>query len=226
MLDHFFCIRIAVFSLIGFCLAISGPLYLDCRLESHVVHGARIYKNHKIWWYLAPIAFLLPYLGLKIFTSPTILVIFSLSPLVVLGVLASFCFPPERPHSSVLFCMMGFAVIILLTIVFRLGGGDYSFVGNTAIPFEARLEEVKAYINFWQMVFIYGAAGYIAFAVTWVYAMWFTTDKRVSSAKDKFVLGQAQVLFALIISVCYMFGPLEEAFFNSFWAMSELSNLR
>jgi hypothetical protein len=102
---------------------------------------------------------------------------------------------------------------------------DFSFVADLTIPFESRLERVKAIVTYWQMIAVYGAAGYLAFVVTWVYAMWFTTDKRVSSPEDRYTLGQAQVTFALVLSVCVLVGPLAEAFSNSHTAMEEISKV-
>ena len=226
MFSHFFCARIAVFSLLAYCMAIAGPLYLDCRIPSHIRYGPRTQPRGRRWWLLSPLAFVLPYLGLKLFTSPLMALVASVAPLLLLTTLAAFCFPPERPHSAVLFCIAGFTPTILLTVLFHFAGGDFSFVQNKTIPIELRLELVKAAVTYLQMISVYGSAGYLAFAVTWVYAMWFTTDKRVSDKKDIFTLGQAQLAFALTLSVCVVLGPALESVSNTLTAMSQLLNVR
>jgi hypothetical protein len=225
MIDHLLSIRVAAFSLIGYCLSVAGPVYLDPKLTTHVIHRARTHSHCWVWWAFAPVAFLLPYIGLNFVSSKPSILAMSIAPLVVSAAILSVCFPPERPHSAVVFPALAFTVVIVVTIAFRLMVSDFSFVADITIPFESRLERVKAVVTYWQMISVYGAAGYLAFVVTWVYAMWFTTDKRVSSPEDRYTLGQAQVTFALVLSMSVLVGPLAEAFSNSHTAMEELSRV-
>ncbi|HVS82681.1 MAG TPA: hypothetical protein VHE60_13200 [Pyrinomonadaceae bacterium] len=227
MLDRFLCIRVAAFSLIGYCTAIAGPMLLDPKLPTHIGYGPRSYPPHGwIWWLFTPLAFLLPYISLRIFTSNEALLVSSIAPLLILAAAASFSFPPERPHMGVLLCGLGFAVIILITVAIRIKASDFAYIADTTVPFESRLEHVKATAAFWQMISVYAGAAYLAFGVSWIYAMWFTTEKMVSSAEDKFTLGQAQVALAVAVTICVVVGPLLEAFLNAFGAIAQLSNVK
>ncbi len=227
MLDRFLCIRIAAFSLLGYCTAIAGPILLDPKLPTHIGYPARSSPPHAwIWLLFTPLALFLPYISLRIFTSNEALFASSIAPLLILAAVASYSFPPERPHMGVLLCGLGFALIILITVAFRIKANDFAFIADTTVPFESRLEHVKATAAFWQMIAVYSGAGYLAFAIAWIYAMWFTTEKMVTSAADKFTLGQAQVALAVVVTICVVLGPLLEAFLNAFGAIAQLSNVK
>lgn len=227
MLDRFLCIRLAAFSLIGYCTAIAGPTLLDPKLPTHIGYGSRSYPPHGwIWWLFTPVALFLPYISLRFSASNAAFLVSSMAPLLTLAAVASFCFPPERPHMGVILCGLGFALIILITVAFRIRADEFAYVADPTVPFESRLEHVKATAAFWQMIAVYAGAAYLAFAVSWIYAMWFTTEKIVTSPEDKFTFGQAQVSFAVLVTICVVFGPLWEAFSNAFVAIAQLSNVK
>src|SRR5258708_2491016 len=227
MVDGFLCIRVAAFSLIGYFTVIAGPLLLDPRLPTHIGYPNRGYPAHAwIWWSIAPLAFVLPYINLKSFTSKELLLVGSIAPLLLLAIVASLNFPPERPHMGTLLCGFGFALIIVITVAFRIKANDFAYIADVTIPFELRLEQLKATAAFWQMISVYAGAAYLAFAISWIYAMWFTTEKIVSSSQDKFTFGQAQVALAGIVSICVILGPLLEAFQNAFRAVAQISNVK
>ena len=227
MVDNFLCIRVAVFSLIGYFTVVAGPVLLDPRLPTHIGYPKRKYPRHGwIWWLFTPLAFVLPYLALQFLKPKEILLIGSMAPLIILAIAASLSFPPEQPHFGTLLCGYGFALIIGLTIAFHIYANDFTYVVNTTVPFDSRLEHIKATAAFWQTIAVYSGAAYLAFAVSWIYAMWFTTEKIVSSAKDKFTFGQAQVALAVLVTICVILGPLLEAFRNAFAAIAQISNVK
>src|SRR5947207_735325 len=125
MLDRFLCIRVAAFSLIGYCSAIAGPMYVDPKLRTHVLYGARTYPHGWIWWLFTPLAFVLPYIALRFFESKAALFVSSIMPLLILGSVAAFSFPPERPHMGIVVCILGFALIILVTVACSLSASDF-----------------------------------------------------------------------------------------------------
>lgn len=227
MSDSFLFARVATFSLIGYCSMIALPLYVDPKLYSHVAYGARDRpSNSWRWWLGGPIVFLLPLLMLRWFTSEGALLACSTAPLVVAVVIAAFSFPPERPHAGIVGTGFGFAVIILLTVVGRFTANDFSFVNQTGVPFEARLERLKAVVVLWQTISIYAGAGYLAFLVTWLYVNWVGAEKTVSGAKDRFVLGNWMATIMVMATACVLFGPLFEFFRNTFEATAQFSKLR
>ena len=227
MLDKFLCIRVAAFSLIGYFTVVAGPVLLDPKLPTHIGYPNRAYPPHSwIWWLLAPIAVVLPYIGLQVFKSKEALFVSSMAPLLILAIAASLSFPPERPHFGTLLCGFGFSLIILITVAFRVNANDFAYIADATIPFESRLEQVKATAALWQSITVYAGAAYLAFAVSWIYAMWFTTEKIVSSPEDKYTFGQACVAVAVLVTICVVFGPLLEAFRNAFVAIAQISNVK
>jgi hypothetical protein len=226
-MDRFLSIRVALISLVGYFTVVAGPVLLDPRLPTHIGYPKRGYPPHGwIWWLFTPLALLLPFLGLQFFKSKEALLISSTAPLLLLAMAASLSFPPERPHFGTLLCGFGFALIILITVAFRINANDFAYIANTSVPFESRLEHIKATAAFWQTISVYAGAAYLAFAVSWIYAMWFTTEKIVSSPEDKFTFGQACVALAVLVTVCVVFGPLFEAFRNAFAAIAQISNVQ
>ena len=225
MLNWFFIIRIAIFSLVGYSAAIAGPLFIDPRLRSHVAFKDRHYPHGWLWWFATPVVFGVPILLLSWWTSNVAIYVASIAPLVLVSAVAAFSFGPERPHMGIVVCATGFALVILVTVACRLSAGDFAFIQDMTVPFESRLERVKAAVAFWQMISVYASAGYLAFAVSWSYAMWFTTEKMVSSPEDRFTLGQAEVGILIAVTACVVLGPLLEAFSNAFAAMAQLSNV-
>ena len=227
MLDRFFYIRVAAISLVGYFTVVAGPLLLDPKLPTHIGYPNRSYPPYGwIWWLFTPVALLLPFIGLRVFTSKEWILIISVAPLLLLSIAASLSFPPERPHFGTLLCGFGFSLIILITVVFRVYGNDFANISDPTIPFESRLEHVKASAAYWQMISVYAGAAYLAFAVSWIYAMWFTTEKIVSSSEDKYTFGQAQVALAVLVTICVVFGPLFEAFRNAFKATAQISHVK
>ena len=227
MIDWFLTIRVALISLVGYFTVVAGPVLLDPRLPTHIGYPKRGYPPYGwLWWLFTPLAFLLPLIGLQVFKLKPALLITSIAPLLLLAMAASLSFPPERPHFGTLLCGLGFSLIILITVVFRINANDVTYIGNASIPFESRLEHIKATAAFWQTISVYAGAAYLAFVVSWIYAMWFTTEKIVSSPEDKFTFGQACVAVAVLVTICVVFGPLFEAFRNAFLAINQISNVQ
>jgi hypothetical protein len=227
VLDKFLCIRLAAFSVIGYFTVIAGPVLLDPKLPTHIGYPNRVCPAQGwIWWLFTPLALVLPYIGLRVFASKEALLISAIAPLLLLAIAASLSFPPERPHLGTLLCGFGFSLIILITVAFRVNANDFGYVADATIPFESRLEQVKATAALWQTISVYAGAAYLAFAVSWVYAMRFMTEKIVSSPEDRLTFGQAQLALAVLVTICVVSGPLLEAFRNAFGAIAQISNVK
>jgi hypothetical protein len=126
---------------------------------------------------------------------------------------------------GILLWTLGFALVAFVTMWFRESLGDFDYLTELGIPFESRLERLKASVAFWQGIIIFGGAGYLAFLVSWLYALWFTTLHIVKSDADIFLLGEASILEATAFSICVVVGPLAEAFLNFFACAAKLSTV-
>jgi len=91
---------------------------------------------------------------------------------------------------------------------FRVSLGDFVFVNATEVPYDARLEHLKAIVTTWQMVAVYGAAGYLVFVMSWAGVLYVAVSLTVTSEADKFTLGQGELLQMLIITICVIAGPI------------------
>ncbi len=192
MIDLSLCLRISAFSAVGYYVAIAGPMFLDPKLITHVKYKARAFEGRKwLWLASGSVFFLLPLLPLlPALHSQVALFTCSLAPMIFLGVVLSWLFPPEKPHMGIVVSATGFLLVILLTLIARSSGDNFDSISDVTIPLASRIEYVKAVVTFWQMIAVYSGVGYLAFAVSWLYAMWFTTEKMATSKADKFSLGQ------------------------------------
>jgi hypothetical protein len=227
MVDRRFSIRIALFNFLGYCSGTMTAWILDSRLQSHVLYGRRYYPYAWFWVSLSPLVFLGTYILLRRLSlkSKLLVLIGSFAPLVIFGVPASLGFPPERPHMGIFSSTFGFALLSFLTTWLHLSI-DFDYVNKMKVPYEARLERLKASISMWQGIAIYGAAGYMAFAISWAYVVSVIVSLTVKSDQDRFMLGQAGIIQILVISICVIRGPLSEAFNNTSAAVKQLSEMR
>lgn len=225
MLDGLLIFRIASISIIGYWCVVNGPLYIDPKLTTHTRFKKR--ESHKIWiwWSASPLMFLVPFVALPWSSSIATISLFSLGPLLTISILSIFMFAPERPHMGAVIAAFGFNLIILITLFFRLNSPDIGYVTNIDIPFDLRLEYVKAVVVLWQTVAIYSSVAYLAFAISWLYAIWYMAEKMVKDDGQRFILGQWMAAVAGVASLCVIFGPLEEGFHNTFYAIDLLTKI-
>lgn len=226
MADRRFSIRIALFNSIGYCIGTVTAWVVDHRLESHVIYDRRYYPYAWLWVSLSLLVFLSTYLLLRHLKRKHLVLIGSFAPLVIFGVSASLGFPPERPHFGIFGSTFGFALLSFLTTWLHLSLGQFNYANEMTVPYEARLERVKATISTWQMIAIYGAVGYMAFVISWAYVVSVIVSLTVRCDQDRFILGQAGIIQILVISICVIRGPLFEAFNNMFAAVKQLSKMR
>jgi hypothetical protein len=225
-----FRIKIALFNLIGYCTAVASAYLLDGNLPTHIKYGAREYPHISIWFMISPVVFLTSYLILSLWQGHAarrgITLVGSSLPLLLFGLCASLSFPPERPHVGILISNLSFCAISLLTVWLRISLGDFAFVNATEVPYDARLEHLKATVTTWQMVAVYGAAGYLVFVMSWAGVLYVAVSLTVKSEADRFTLGQGELVQILIITICVIAGPLVEAFRNVLAAVAHLSEIR
>jgi hypothetical protein len=221
MKDRWFRQKIAFFNAIGSYSGILTAYILDHRLTTHVrFPQPRYYPNAWIWLLLSALVPLSTFFLLGRLRGKVALLLGSFLPLALFGVATSFSFPPERPHVGILGSTFGFAVLSFLTTLVRVSLVDYSPKG---IAPEVRLECIKATVSMWQMIAVYSAAGYLAFAISWAYVVSVIAGMTANSPQDRFELGEAGIFQIIAISICVILGPVYEAFRNAFTAVAQLS---
>jgi hypothetical protein len=216
-----FRLKIAFFTAIGSYSGILTALVLDHRLTTHVrFHEPRYYSHRWLWFMLPALVPLTTYFLLKYLRGKVWILLGSFLPLFVFGAVASLLFPPERPHVGILGSTFGFAVLSFLTTLVRISLVDYS---REDIAPEVRFECIKSTIAMWQMIAVYSAAGYLAFAISWTYVVSVIAQMTASSEKDRFEIGEAGIFQIIAVSICVLLGPLYEAFKNAFTAVTQLT---
>lgn len=226
MADYSFCTRIALFSFICYLAGTLTAYVLDPRLKTHVRYPHRTYKYGWIWILLSPVLPFSTYFLLRHLESSWAILIGSWALLLVFGGAASLGFPPERPHVGIFGYTFGGMLLSFLTAALHVNRGLLDFTQNTGVPFEARLESVKATVLTWQMILVYGFVGYLAFVISWVYVLSVIADLTVNSKRDKFALGRAAIFQICAVSICVIFGPLFEAYSNAHAAVALLLDIR
>ena len=221
-----FYLKIASFNAIGFIGLISAAIYLDPRLASQVQFGARSYP-HAQWFYLLfPVILGATYFSLSKLGSLNAKLICSWLPIAIVGPSTAFLFPPERPHFGILSGSFAIVMVSFITAWLHLTQDDLSYLQNKDLPFESRLERLKASATFWQQISIYSSAGYMAFVVTWIYVLWQLAPYIVIDRRDIFLLNSVAAFEVLIFTVFVILGPLKEAFQRAFFLTSMLSTVK
>jgi hypothetical protein len=218
--------RIGLISFVGYATGVCGVSVIDPILTSHVLFGSRHYPYAWVWWLLSPLTFIAPYVLLRRYRAKHSTAIISVAPLAILGVIASFFFPPERPHAGILFSALGFALIAFLTAWLSFSPGDYRFLVDCTIPFPCRLERVKASVSWWQSIAVYSTMGYMAFAISWAYVLLVSVPQIVDKPADRFFLQKALILEVFITSFCVLLGPLWELFSIATVALSQITKIK
>jgi len=227
--DRRLAIKISLFNVIGLLLAVAGPVVIDPQLATHVYgaeharlrpHGAAIATL------LCAVLFVSTYVGLKRTRAVATSLLSSFIFLLLAGVAASFAFPPERPHMGVLMVTLSYALLSFLTVYFRQSREDYRYVQDLTLSFEGRLERLKATIATWQLILVYGAAGYLAFAVYLITVLWNVGPIMLADKNDIFWWGNINVLSIGLYSALVVIGPLNEAFQMVFRSIEQLSNVQ
>jgi hypothetical protein len=225
-MDRSLALRIALFNLIGYCSGMLTAIILDPRLSSHVVFGVRYYPYAWLWLGLSPLVFLTSYLFLsRVGLSRGRVLVGSFTPVAVFGCSAAFGFPPECPHMGIFQSAFIYSLLSLLTAWLHQAFGDFSYVTDNAVPYEGRMERLKATVSTWQMALVYGATGYLAYVIFQISVSWAVSEKIVHSPKEIFLLAEAGSVQLALLSVCVVIGPLYECGNHAFKAIEQLSRI-
>lgn len=224
-----FRIGIATINFAGYCTAIGFAWYLDPRLPSHV-DGPRSHP-YALYWLVVSLAVSL---STYFLLSPRVCgasgwrkLAASFLPLLLGGAIASlFGFPPEHPHVGILISTCSFCAISVSTVWLRIVADEVTFINDGGVPYDARLERLKATVTTWQLIAVYSAITIPAIVAAWLtllhtFASYFVTDKQ-----DQFTLERGEILQVLLIASFVILGPLQESFRNVFKSLKHFSKIK
>ena len=202
-------IRLICGHLLGYLLAVLGPVVLDPRLTTHIRFGARTYPDAWMCWPLAGILFLSQLLIART-TRKDALLYLHLLPFVLVSIATLFVFrPPEFPHMNVVFVTCGFLVLSAITIFLHCTGSGMLSL-NLHEPYDRAFlsDYLKDYVSFWKQATMTTIALYFGLIISW-YKL--AVDLSKDTATDK---GEARLLTAFscsilgAVTVYYIVGPV------------------
>ncbi|MEI6704956.1 MAG: hypothetical protein WCL71_15705 [Deltaproteobacteria bacterium] len=213
MTDKWFAAKIAVFNAGGFSLCVAAITYVDARLTTHVVFGAKIY----------PHGYLVAILGGIVILALTVLTFFKRSswaaktglPSVIVSLVGAFSIPffrPELPHAALLEGVILISVVSLLTCYIRFSPITKDWLTAYEIAEAARIERVKEYANLWRTIAVSSVFGVIALIVPWSQFVWKMPEYIVTTSNEAFLLGQFGVGGIVVICIYALLGVVYESF--------------
>jgi hypothetical protein len=208
--DSDFAIRIASMNAAGYFWTVIAITYVDARLKSHVLYGARSYRYGYVSSLLAIPTFIITLHLLRRATTRGRKCLASCLAILAAMLSSLWVFAPEVPHSGlVVWCLM-YSIVSLAATWLRYSGPDLSFVQNQEIPLQARLEGLKSILSMWQAIALATSAGFLAGLVPWAVAIQATNSHVVVDQSDLFLLNSAGLMQVILVSVAILLGPIRE----------------
>jgi hypothetical protein len=224
--DSHFRLRVAIASSLTFLTGAFTALLVDPQLGHHVGFGARVYPAWAYW--------LVPIFGVLIFIS-TLMALAKTSepqrvyvatiPVWVFALPTFWILKPEMPHMALL-GEIGIASLVTTAAVWihycRL---ESAYLSDDAIMSEAKIERVKEEIAFWRNGGLAALGGFLALLVSW-YSRTAQLNQQMSTDRhEQFVLNNAGLVFILVQSAWYIFGPVAEFAAKTRQALRLLENV-
>jgi len=205
-----FAMRIAFCNALAYLEAVLIPSYIDPRLTSHVIWGARTYR----WGYytavLTPIIFAVTYYALRRAKARGWRCFWSCSPLLAGELCALPFFRPEFPHGGIVTWPSVAALSSLVATWLRYSNTSLNYLADPEVPLEAKIEGIKSVLSAWQAVAIATCAGFLATLVPWAVAIQSNNKLMVLSREDQVLLNSFTILAMGTIAVIFLLGPIRE----------------
>jgi hypothetical protein len=211
-----FAIKTALLNAIGFSYITAGVTYVDARLTTHVVFGARYY------WAGYSIAVI----GGVIILGGTVLVILKSNSwklkaalpatlFVIMIALALPFFRPEFPHMGMSSWMLQLSIACFLSCVIHFWPLGAEELTARKVSIQVKLERVKEHANLWRTISISLTVGYIAVIIPWSNFIWSQPIHIVTDEKEAFLLIHSASIALAILSLYMLLGVVYEAFLKA-----------
>jgi hypothetical protein len=203
-------VRIACITAAGFLFSTVGPTYMDPRLKSHVVWGARSYPLGYAIAVFVPIFFFVTYFSMRKFG--TMYTMLAWLPFAVLMFPFLWYFKPEFPHAGVLFGIVGYAFLAFLTAFLENAVMIPPEVAHKAVPRRAKIRRLEEAIKDWRAILFISATTYVVVIIYWLQMLWQVAGIIVTDPAEKFLFGNAMVASVLYFSLFVVTGPIWSLF--------------
>lgn len=208
-----FAIKIALFSSLGFLYITAGVTYVDARLTTHVVFGARYYSAG---YWVAAIGGVVIFVGtMLIILKPESWKLKAVLPamlFIIMNVIAVPFFRPEFPHMGMSSWTLQLSIVCFLSCAIRFWPLGAEELTARNVSTQVKLERVKEHANLWRTIAISLTVGYIAVIIPWSNFIWSQPIHIVTDEKEAFLLIHSASIALAILSLYMLLGVVYEAF--------------
>ncbi len=208
--ENYFALRIATLNSIGYCETVAVISYVDPRLSSHVLYGARIYTYGYFAIFLGLPLFIVTYAMLRARRGRAWQCFGSCFPILITSAIAMPVFRPEVPHGNLTMWTLTFSASAMIAAWLRNSGPNLAFVSNPKIPLQARLEGLKSMLAIWQTLTLGTGAAVLGALVPWGLAILHNNDAIVTKESERFILNSASIFQFGTVALALLIGPVRE----------------
>lgn len=227
--DQGLALKIAIFNTLGLILVIASPMLIDPRIKTDYMFGNTRQYTPALWLLLllCPLIFFLTYRLFEKSQPCRKNLWLPLLPLGIMGALiGGFAFYPHRPHDGALFLTFGYGLVSFSTVALRQAKDTGEYLNNSNLDFNLRIERLKATIATWQLLTVYGLAAYLTFVIAAIAMVWTVSHETVEARSEQVLLGVFGVGEILILSMCVVVGPLNEALVMTLKSTEKLTEIK
>ena len=213
--DSDFAYRMALIVSTGFAISTAGATYVDARIPSHVLYGARSYP-YGYWVALLAIPLFIATLRLiSRARSQGAKCLAGCLPLTVAVAATQWAFKPEVPNLGIVGACGIYAVTVLIATWLRTLEPDTAFLQDQSLAVQVRIEGLKSAITLWQGLSLATCAGVLAGVAPWPFVAMNANARivnalSVSAAADLSLLNTFSTLQIEAIGVAVIIGPVAE----------------
>jgi hypothetical protein len=211
-----FAIKTALFSSLGFSYITAGVTYVDARLTTHVVFGARYYSaGYWVGLIGGIVIFGGTLLGMRKTRSWKLQAALPGTLFVIVNVIALPFFRPEFPHMGMSSWTLQLAIVCFLSCAIHFSPLQRRNLVRRRASTAIKLERVKEYANLWRTIAISLTVGYIAVIIPWSNFIWSQPIHIVTNEKEAFLLIHSASIALAVLSLYMLFGVVYEAFLKA-----------
>lgn len=219
--------RIAFLNSFGYCVTAAGVTFVDAKLSSHPIYGARFYPLGYWICLAAPVIFILTILLANCSQSRKEKVLYPNLCLLFVGVISLFNFLPEIPHIGFLTGILIYFFISCFASWIHLPFNVDYWIDDQKIDHLFKMERIKELTTLWRTLVISLTLGYGALLIPWATLSWTSSKLFLDNNPDEiFINSNAWVAAIMGFSFSFLFGPVYEAFHKATSAADLLLRLK
>ena len=224
--DSAYALRIALCNAFAYLEAVLIPCYVDPKLTTHVIYGARHYEWGYYTAFLSPLVFAATFIGIKRARSRGARCKWACLPLLLAEVAALPFFTPEFPHGGIVTWPTVVALSSLVATWLRYASVRLEYLSSRDVPLQAKIEGVKSMLSAWQAVAIATCAGFLATLVPWAVAIQVNNKVMVQSVPDQVRLNSVTIITMGTVAVIFLLGPIREVVAKVLLASEQFAEIR